>query len=108
MTTSVDKRVFKTKDLCDIIRSCSIAGVSVFKYEGLYLKFTPTNVEPTPDHEDVPRQVILPTNVDIDPSLPDVDPELVEELELDQMMYDDPHGYEQKMLREIADGEVDR
>lgn len=101
-------------NLCDIINACAKGGVSELKFGSVEVKFfnpsTPAQAQLAMDIGAVPPQYDTPAmQASRQPETKSInafDKDLLEELRMSQLLYDDPHGFEREIVNSHLRGDT--
>ena len=97
---------FSAKDICDIIKTGSKSGMSLLKLGAIEVEYLPS-VGPSSRESnlDGPEfDLAVPESID-NPQVEMSDPSLMEQVRVQQLMAEDPIGYETEMIDSLLERE---
>lgn len=110
--SSKNSKVYSANELCNIIKTCNKNGVTNIKISGIEIDFMNQGTDSTSLEKTwTPPKQFVSKNGDKHPlqalELSDEDLAELREIEKAQQAIDDPIGFENDIIKEFIDGEVD-
>ena len=115
-TLTIAKEMFQSKEICNIIKVCSEAGVVELKFGGLEVKFGGASL-PSPKkspaelgfqgkeaYQISPQKSVLPDSNATSQKMDLIDKQVLEDLERTNLLLEDPLAYEQMIFDEHLTG----
>lgn len=109
--TTRKEKLYSANEICNIIKTCSKNGVTNIKISGIEVNFKDHGNDPANPGMTWPKPTAISKKLDNTPlealELNENDLEEIKQLELAQQAIDDPVGFEQGVINQFIDGEVD-
>lgn len=106
-TSKNDLPAFTSADICAIIKECGLSGVRALNFRGLELRYGPLPTAQAIEPIHVPHEIQTLTDSQAREAIGQREQEIKQNL-LDQMLVEDPEGYEELLKNEeLVDEEID-